>query len=196
MNTAIRLLVAFVLLAIGVSAEAANLGDLGNIGGEGRFQQRVEAALAVAAANVYSETAFAATSQASAAASKVITFAAVPSWVAAGGGIADLSNGTNTIPSGAIITAVTTTTVTMDVPIGSAGVASGDVLSFTQHAARASFANRVALGQYSILPICFAVLGNSTISAEAVWPGVQDHSIADADIQFAVNSMWNLLSGS
>jgi hypothetical protein len=174
----------------------ANLGDLGSIAVDGRFGQRVANALAVAAAAVYSETSFAATSQASAASSLTLTFAAVPSWVTPGGGVADLTNQTNTIKAGTIIVAVTATTVTLSQPIGSAGVASGDIISFTQHGARASFANRVSAGSYDLLHANYVVLANSTIANEAVWPGTADHSIADADIQFAVNSNWNLLAGA
>ena len=170
----------------------ANLGDLGTIGNNTRFQNRVANALAVAAAAVYSEASFASTSQA-AASGLVLTFSAVPSWVTAGGGVADLTNAA-AIPAGAIITAVTATTVTLSNAV--TGVASGDVISFTQHARRAAFSNSVALGNYQIAAIVKAVLGNASIAAEANVNTLPDYAIPDTDIQFAVNSMWNMLAGS
>lgn len=40
-----------------------------------------------------------------------------------------------------------------------------------------------------------AVLTNATIAAEAVLATTPGYAIPDADIQFAVNSIWNLLAG-
>lgn len=79
------------------------------------------------------------------------------------------------------------------------GVAAASVYSeagtVTGHAARASYANKVANGNYDVAAAALAVLGNSTIAAEGT-VGVSGNTIPDADIQFAVNSLWNLLAGA
>lgn len=70
----------------------------------------------------------------------------------------------------------------------------------TGHTARAAYANKVANGTYSLPAAALVVLSNSTIAAEAVVTVSQGsasgNSIPDADIQFAVNSLWNLLAGA
>jgi len=66
----------------------------------------------------------------------------------------------------------------------------------TNHAARAAYATKVTAGQYSLLDATFAVLGNSTIAAEAQVNTQPDFAIPDTDIQFSVNSLWNLLAGA
>jgi hypothetical protein len=106
----------------------ATFAQLGLIANETEFQQRVEYAMSVAAANVYSE---------------------------------------NT--------------------------------STTGHATRAAFANKVLAGNYNIKSACFGVLSNPTIAAEATIPASgppAGNSIPDADIQFAVNSLWNAFAGA
>lgn len=64
------------------------------------------------------------------------------------------------------------------------------------HAARVAYATKVANGTYNLGEACFLVLTNSTIAAEAVVTTTPDNAIPDADIQFAVNSFWNLLAGA
>ena len=63
------------------------------------------------------------------------------------------------------------------------------------HVARAAFAVKVANGSANIPAAALVIIGNSTISAEAV-TAVSQNSIPDSDIQFAVNSNWNLLAGA
>lgn len=65
----------------------------------------------------------------------------------------------------------------------------------TGHAIRAAFATRVLNGNFNLVAACFAVLTNPTIAAEAV-PGQSGNNIPDADIQFAINSIWNALAGA
>lgn len=64
----------------------------------------------------------------------------------------------------------------------------------TGHGTRANFANKVAAGNYNLAAISLAVLTNSTILGETT-AGASDTTILDADIQTAVNSLWNLLAG-
>lgn len=64
------------------------------------------------------------------------------------------------------------------------------------HAARAVYATKVAAGTYSITDATYAVLGNATIAAEAVYATQPDFAIPDTDIQFSVNSLWNLFAGA
>lgn len=69
----------------------------------------------------------------------------------------------------------------------------------TGHAARAAFAVRVLSGNFDIQSACYGVLTNSTIATEATIPASgppAGNSIPDADIQFAVNSIWNVLAGA
>jgi polyferredoxin len=65
----------------------------------------------------------------------------------------------------------------------------------TSHNARAAYASKVANGNYNLQAAAAAVLSNATIAAEAVNDGSQGNAIPDSDIQFAVNSLWNLLTG-
>lgn len=65
----------------------------------------------------------------------------------------------------------------------------------TGHAARALYATKVASGQYDVPAVALLVLGNSTIAAEEIASG-PTNGIPDSDIQFAVNSLWNLLAGA
>lgn len=64
------------------------------------------------------------------------------------------------------------------------------------HAARAAYATKVANGSFNLSAASYAVLTNSTIGAEAVLTTTPDNAIPDSDIQFAVNSIWNLLAGA
>ena len=64
----------------------------------------------------------------------------------------------------------------------------------TGHAARAAYANKVLNGTYNLAAATLAVLVNSTIMAEATT--TPPNSIADTDIQFQVNSIWNALAGA
>lgn len=63
------------------------------------------------------------------------------------------------------------------------------------HIARAAFAVKVANGSYSLPAAAMMVLGNSSIAAEAN-NAVAGNAIPDSDIQFAVNSLWNVLAGA
>lgn len=63
------------------------------------------------------------------------------------------------------------------------------------HALRAAFATKVANGTYSLSSAAIMVLSNSTIAAEAVVTG-SGNSIPDSDIQFSVNSLWNVMAGA
>jgi hypothetical protein len=66
----------------------------------------------------------------------------------------------------------------------------------TGHAARALYATKVTSGNYSVEDVSYAVLGNSTIASEAVYATQPDFAIPDTDIQFSVNSLWNLFAGA
>lgn len=66
----------------------------------------------------------------------------------------------------------------------------------TGHVARAAYANKVSAGGYSLRDACLAVLTNSTILAEGNAATSPGNGIPDADIQFAVNSVWNLLAAA
>ena len=67
----------------------------------------------------------------------------------------------------------------------------------TGHAARAAFAVRVLAGNFNLAAVCFAVMTNPTIAAEAVYQQPPaGNAIPDGDIQFAVNSIWNALAGA
>ena len=80
------------------------------------------------------------------------------------------------------------------------GVAAANVYSeagsTAGHGTRAQFAVKVSQGDYNITSICYAVLSNATIAAEANSSTTPDFAIPDSDIQFAVNSLWNLFSGA
>lgn len=62
------------------------------------------------------------------------------------------------------------------------------------HSARAAYSIKVANGNYNLSAAALAVLTNATIGAEAV-NGVAGNAIPDGDIQFSVNSLWNMLAG-
>lgn len=64
------------------------------------------------------------------------------------------------------------------------------------HAARTAYAIKVANGQANLQSAALAVLTNATIAAEAVKTNAAGNGIPDGDIQFAVNSLWNLLAGA
>lgn len=63
------------------------------------------------------------------------------------------------------------------------------------HTARAAYANKAANGNYNLAAAAMLVLSNSTIAAEAV-NTASGNAIPDSDIQFAVNSLWNVLAGA
>lgn len=64
----------------------------------------------------------------------------------------------------------------------------------TGHGTRATFATKVANGNYSLSAVSLVVLTNTTIAAEATI-GVSLNTIPDSDLQFSVNSLWNMLAG-
>ena len=64
------------------------------------------------------------------------------------------------------------------------------------HAQRAAFAIRVLQGSFSTLAVATVVLTNPTIAAEADVATVPGFAIPDADIQFAINSIYNALAGA
>lgn len=66
------------------------------------------------------------------------------------------------------------------------------------HPARVAFALKVIAGAFSIANACLTILTNSTIAAEAniATTAGGGYAIPDADIQFAVNSLWNHFSGA
>ncbi len=66
--------------------------------------------------------------------------------------------------------------------------------STAAHIIRANFAHDVTKGEFNLLQCTYAVLGNSTIAAEAILATTPDYAIPDSDIQFAVNSLWNLFA--
>lgn len=63
------------------------------------------------------------------------------------------------------------------------------------HQQRVNFAVQVINGSVSGLRIALAVLTNATIAAEAVAATTPDYGIADGDIQFTINSLFNTLAG-
>lgn len=71
-----------------------------------------------------------------------------------------------------------------------------EVNTVTGHAARAAYATKVTAGNYSLVDVVYAVLGNSTMAAEAVYATQPDFAIPDTDVQFSVNSLWNLFAGA
>lgn len=64
------------------------------------------------------------------------------------------------------------------------------------HAQRALYATKVVNGTYDLSSACLAVLTNASIAAEALLTTNPGNAIPDADIQFAVNSIWNALAGA
>lgn len=76
----------------------------------------------------------------------------------------------------------------------------GVTITQAQHTARANYARQVLAGTFFLgsAALMFAALGvatNATIASEASL-NVSGNGIADADIQFQVNSMWNALAGA
>lgn len=65
-----------------------------------------------------------------------------------------------------------------------------EVNTTLNHAARVVYAKTVLNGSAPIHPAVVAVLTNSTIAAAA-----DSTAVVDSDIQFAVNSLFNALSG-
>lgn len=65
----------------------------------------------------------------------------------------------------------------------------------TGHGQRKAFALLVFNSNYSPLAACEMVLTNATIAAEANVATTPGFAIPDADIQFAVNSLWNDFAG-
>jgi hypothetical protein len=171
---------------------AATFAQLAKIAGSSTFQQRVNYAMGVAAAAVYSELL---TTNAVTAAGSAILHFATTTGIVAGMPVSDLTNAV--VPAGATVLSTTATTVTISANVTGTGVAIGDGISFyTNHSGRAAFAIKVAQGNYNIQAACFAVLTNATIAAEAVNDDTNiTNAIPDTDIQFSVNSLWNLLAG-
>lgn len=66
----------------------------------------------------------------------------------------------------------------------------------TGHAARAAYAVKVLSANFNLQAATWGVLTNATIAAEANPATTPDFAIADTDIQFQVNSMWNALAGA
>lgn len=65
----------------------------------------------------------------------------------------------------------------------------------TGHAARAAYASKVLNGSFDLSGVVLGVLTNSTIASGAA-QDVPGNSIADGDIQFAVNSIFSALAGA
>lgn len=64
----------------------------------------------------------------------------------------------------------------------------------TGHAARVTYAKSVLDGTASVLEHATAALTNATLTANAD-DTVDNHGITDSDLEFAVNEMWNAMSG-
>lgn len=171
---------------------SASFLQLAQIAGGQTFQQRVAYAMSVAAAAVYSEAMV--TNAATAAGNPVLHFAST-TGVIDGSPANDLTAG-GVIPAGTTVLSHTATTVTLSNNVTGAGVGIGDSIAFVNnHSARAAFAIKVAQGNYNLSAAAQQVLTNATIAAEAVNDGSQGNAIPDADIQFSVNSLWNMLAG-
>jgi hypothetical protein len=70
-----------------------------------------------------------------------------------------------------------------------------ELTSTTGHPLRTAMSARVFTQNYSIQTISLMVLQNATIAAEANVLTTPGFAVPDADIQFAINSLWNALSG-
>lgn len=68
--------------------------------------------------------------------------------------------------------------------------------STTGHTARAALASNVIQGGYNPAAAALAVLTNSTIASEANVSITPGFNIVDADIQFAINSLWGALANA
>lgn len=66
--------------------------------------------------------------------------------------------------------------------------------SVSGHADRVVYAKSVLDGSASILEHATAALTNATVAAAATLDA-DDHGISDGDLEFAVNEMWNAMSG-
>ena len=66
----------------------------------------------------------------------------------------------------------------------------------TGHAARAAYATKVSNGTFDLATAALVVLTNASILAEGNLTTTPGNGIPDSDIQFAVNSVWNLLAGA
>lgn len=64
-----------------------------------------------------------------------------------------------------------------------------------RHEDRVAFARKVINGEVSMAEVAQQVLTNATIAAEAVAATTPDFAIPDGDIQFAINSLFNVLAG-
>ena len=64
------------------------------------------------------------------------------------------------------------------------------------HPARVALAIRVLNGAFGNSTAAIAVMTNATIAAEANFLTVPAFAVPDADIQFAINSLWNALAGA
>ena len=62
------------------------------------------------------------------------------------------------------------------------------------HADRVVYAKSVLDGSASVLEHATAALTNATLTAAATLDA-DDHGISDSDLEFAVNEMWNAMSG-
>lgn len=168
--------------------------DNGSIATRDDFKSRVAYAMGIAAAAVYNEALVA--NAVTAAGSAVLHFASVPGSIVAGLPANDLT-APGVIPAGTTVLSTTATSVTLSANVTGAGVGVGDSIAFVNgHAARAAFAVKVANGNYNLAAAALLVLGNSAIGAEANINTANGYAIPDADIQFAVNSLWNVLAGA
>jgi hypothetical protein len=70
-----------------------------------------------------------------------------------------------------------------------------ELATVPSHALRITFAKSILSGSTNMLFLSYGILENSTISAEATITVNPDFSIPDADIQFAMNSIFNAYAG-
>lgn len=63
------------------------------------------------------------------------------------------------------------------------------------HAARAAYASKVLNSQFDLHGAVLGVLANSTIAAESS-SSASGSNVPDTDIQFAINSIFNVLAGA
>ncbi len=71
-----------------------------------------------------------------------------------------------------------------------------ELSSTTGHTQRVAYAESIIQGSYNLAPAALAVLTNSTIAAEATLSSAPGFGIPDADMQFAVNSLWDALANA
>lgn len=65
-----------------------------------------------------------------------------------------------------------------------------------QHQVRAGYASKVLNGSFNLQAATWGVLSNPTILSEAQPANAPNFGIADNDIQFQINAMWNALAGA